>query len=755
MAADKKYNLSNLPPPNSPELGRFLVDLFEQARSWKKELHLEQRWNECHRLIRGRHWPKITTANDADKDKISLPLGQANVIRTCSNLVGSSPKLQVKSQDGLDEDETAQFKAEQIFSTKLLNWWEDEEQQPLLFDSCFAAEVYNITFEKSRWRNGRPEVYVVDPYAAYPARGNWRRLGEQVPYFFHLVKRRRDDCEKKFGLAPGELQSSGSRAREELGEYREDNKPDSRGITTVRPLRAEGSNFSPESRSPKGAVEGDYVDVLDCWIRDYSMETVTISAADVLAQTADPDDRQGGFEVLPLPMESGKMNVEIVEHSGAGVPAMQINACPFDGHSYATYGIEPVTIPLRADAAEVYKLPGDISVKYTENEGGPSLIFSRLCYPGGIRNIVLTRDGRHILADRGNPSINHQKPRWMTKETYLYSRFPFYYTNSKRDPMSMWGMGSDLELTASINLHIDDMISRAVRFMKLVVWPLFVVPQGSNISEEDFSNIDFNLLQPTAYTAPHIRFIQMHAREHLNAFFESLAELMQLFDRLWQIHDVARGEVPYSGMSAQSILSLQEQASIPLLPKIQAANYLVRERGRCALSHFLNHHNTPEWIEVQKNSVKFQGDEYLGRRLAMHVKSGSTLARTEAYLKEIALALHQYGLLPKKQTLEMLEVPGAQEIAEQLGEGRLGLIMQELLDAGLESAIEQGIISVQPEVAGLPALGEGATAEDAARVILQVLLLNQPQNTPRNGQGRKQRPLADQPAVPQAAAEGG
>lgn len=318
-------------------------------------------------------------------------------------------------------------------------------------------------------------------------------------------------------------------------------------------------------------------------------------------------------------------------------------------------------------------------------------------YPGGIRAVTLTNRGDLVLADRPNPNINNEIPRELTQHTYLFDNFPFYKSNSYEDGTSIWGFSS-ADQVGDLNLKIDEMVTRLSQYLGRIMLPTLILPKDSGVKLSDLNNKPGLVLQPrSGSTSTGIRYLET---PNLPAsFFEALNWYITLFDRISQIEDADRGVAPSGVIAAQAIVALQERGAVLVQAKIRAVDYLVRQRGRCAISFFQNFGQEKKMIDVQGDPVIIQGIQFLGRSFNYVVESGSTVARTSLQIQEQSMELYKLDAIDRQALLENLNYPGWKEIIERVGEGQLNNALQILIQAGLpeETAMELSTVLMEKQ----------------------------------------------------------
>lgn len=319
----------------------------------------------------------------------------------------------------------------------------------------------------------------------------------------------------------------------------------------------------------------------------------------------------------------------------------------------------------------------------------------RLKYPGGIRMIKITNRGELVLEDTPNPNINPSLPREFAEQTYLWNHFPFYKANSYEDTTSIWGF-SAAEQVGDINKKIDETISRIGDWVAKALMPPLVVPLETGIRKDQIKNRAGLVLQPL--TANHgIGYVQVPSLP--SNFFEVLKLYLTLFDRIHQIEDADRGDVPDRIVSGAAIYALQERNAVLIRAKIRAMDYLVRQRGRCAISFLQNFGVLPEQIEVDGTMKEFIGNQYAGRGFDFVVESGSTVARTSLQIQEQAVKLWENQAIDRQALLEAINFPGWKAIIERMGETQLDAALGVLVQSGLpvEAAQQLKVFLSQPQ----------------------------------------------------------
>lgn len=308
-------------------------------------------------------------------------------------------------------------------------------------------------------------------------------------------------------------------------------------------------------------------------------------------------------------------------------------------------------------------------------------------YPGGIRRIIVTNEGKTVCDDSKNPSINFEMEPGDYSKSYLFNRFPFWKANSYRDTTSIWGF-SAAEQTADMNMHINEIISRLVRHVKRSLTGILIIPPESGIASSRISNDTGIILWPQTHeAAAGIRFLQ---QPPLSAdFYRAFDLLISFYDRVYSIQDADRGERPAQVTAASAIVALQERNAVLIQHKINEGDYLVEQRGMAAISLWQNFGTDVETIKIDDDTQEFQGIELAGRNINFTVEAGSSTPKTQLQIQEQSQALYQQGAIDQQALLENINFPQWGKIVERMAEDKLGAAIQLLIQAGLPQ--EQGI----------------------------------------------------------------
>lgn len=371
-----------------------------------------------------------------------------------------------------------------------------------------------------------------------------------------------------------------------------------------------------------------------------------------------------------------------------------------------------------------YKNTSEVTGRHSKQTGEGLVVecwFRDDTMPDGIRVVIITNRGRVMLADMENPNINLNIDRTAIAETYGWGRYPFSYANSYEDSTSIWGFSAG-EQVGDLNKRIDEMVSRMVAWANRAMFPPLRIDAGCGITKSMISNKPGLVLMPTR---PNCRIEFVQVPNLPQSFFQVLEVLTNFHDRIYQIEDADRGVIPSGVTAASAIVALQERNAVLIQHKIRAMEAMARERGRWAISGWLNFSTKEETLEIRGETVALQAVALAGRRFNYMVESGSTVARTSVQTQEQAVKLYENQAIDRQALLETLNFPGWKQIVERVGEGQLDQALQILVQAGLDEqqAMDLKQYLMQPQG------GPGKSAE-------QPYGQEQPQpGTPRAQQG--------------------
>jgi len=287
-------------------------------------------------------------------------------------------------------------------------------------------------------------------------------------------------------------------------------------------------------------------------------------------------------------------------------------------------------------------------------------------YPGGIRMVTLANSGDLVCMDAANPNVNPELTREEQANTYLYDHFPYSTAVSYRDTTSPWGF-SAAEQVGDLAEKISELLSRMYRYLARVMLPPLVLPLDTGLTEDDVNNNPGLILTPqTGSSGAGIRYVDVPS---LPADTTRLFDmLLGIFDRVYQIEDADRGDTPNRIVAASAIVALQERNQVLMRHKIRMVDYLIRQRGRMAISFFQNFGVTTDSIKVDDAVKGIRGLDLIGRKFQYVVESGSTITQTSLQVQEQAVDLFEKGAIDSQALLETMNFPNWRAIVERMAE---------------------------------------------------------------------------------------
>ena len=351
--------------------------------------------------------------------------------------------------------------------------------------------------------------------------------------------------------------------------------------------------------------------------------------------------------------------------------------------------------------------PGTEEVVLDEETGYPVLeeMTTKIpVYRDGIRKITITKskdprakDGIIVLDDSANPNINPELPTELAINTYPWGRLPYYYANSYRDGISVWGFSAAEQVGDLLN-KINLIFSKLIAWVINVMTPPLIVQKNCGITKEMIESTIKNagrlILMPSI---PNARIEFMQVPNLPQTFFAVLELIVRFFDRVYQIEDADRGVAPNGVIAAQAIVALQERNAVLMQSKTSSIDYLAEQRSRWAIGLYQNFGTKPDSVNVDDETYEFFGVNFAGRKYNYVVESGSTTPRTSLQNQELAFKLYEQKAIGQKGLLEVLNWPNWREEVERTAESQVDQALQILVDSGLPEeqaiAIRQFVMS--------------------------------------------------------------
>lgn len=250
------FSLSHIPPKNHKALPDFCEDLFDIANTEKTRLEKNDQFLTNYNLYRGRQAKKGTGI----LERLSCNIFFANIERTVANITSRRPQGEVVDLDGNRDD------AEKLLSKVLVKWWKEANQQESIKDFAREMEIYGIALEKPFWNKTKkmPGTLLTDPFAFFPAPGNWKNIAEDAPYICFAYQDFIYKIEQDYGVKG--VKSEDAYAL--LGTEREGNHNYFKtSIHGIKGGTIHSGKESYDSKTELGLIK-------ELWVRDLSTRTV-------------------------------------------------------------------------------------------------------------------------------------------------------------------------------------------------------------------------------------------------------------------------------------------------------------------------------------------------------------------------------------------------------------------------------------------------------------------------------------------------
>jgi hypothetical protein len=263
------WTIKKIPPKGHESVGEFAMLLFEAARLEKERLGKPQDFLANYALYMGRQVRQQTGRKgyqQQNRGLTTLNLFFSNVERTVQNITSRNPTGEVIDLDGINDG------AQDLLSMELKKWWKDTDQQQLTKMSAKTMEIYGIVPEKPSWdkQNKQPDIASIDPYAFFPAPGNWdsEEINTKCPYVCYAYLdfvAEMEDFYKVEGIVPDEAYDLMGAVREEYKTKRQDGQQSIGNYAD--PMTVRSTTTSPDKRLERCLV-------IEVWVRDNSTHEV-------------------------------------------------------------------------------------------------------------------------------------------------------------------------------------------------------------------------------------------------------------------------------------------------------------------------------------------------------------------------------------------------------------------------------------------------------------------------------------------------
>lgn len=261
----KDWSLSNLPPIGHDDVADFAFSLFEIARLDKERLGKPGDFLANYALYKG--FNNTVNGRPSNTSKTPVNLYFANIERTVSNITARVPTGEVVDLDGYHD------KVENILSVQLKKWWKDSNQQPKTKITARTMEIYGVTIEKPIREpiNNTPDILITDPFAFFPAPGNWINLDTDAPFVCFVYSDFVDNIESSFNVTD----ISEEDCYELLGNSRELFKKNNPNTSHTMGNYSSPMTISTKINQPVADKLVKRGVIIEIWVRDNQTESNT------------------------------------------------------------------------------------------------------------------------------------------------------------------------------------------------------------------------------------------------------------------------------------------------------------------------------------------------------------------------------------------------------------------------------------------------------------------------------------------------
>ena len=615
---------------------------------YRKRLGIDDLLIHNHELYRGKFFQLKTKYPQVP---VNLIWKTINTLK--GNLTDNKPRATIQGRNGSSDLSGNAWQAAYD------EWWEITSQQRILQESVGLSELYGFQVEKMIFNSdldgglGEIETVLCDPFGILFWPGCVFDI-QKSPMIAHLEAMEIGEIYRRWPKSKGKVQEDPNLSLT-LGESR---KPvrGNRLRSAVRPLGT-GQQYpgtfkpiEPDDAWDFGTQEIPKALVMELWVKDYTMEWVNpVTGKSTKGKPKDEDLQYPGMEAQPI--------------------------------------IDPVTMQPMVDPMTSQTLMRQVGV----TKQAEAIYQSK--YPGFIRCIHVTNNGKLVLDDLPNPSINPDMPREVTCDCYLWDKYPFNRRMSYSDGLSEYGMGI-IEQIEPLVIEISKKITKIAAHLDVAALPPLILPKGCGIDRRQVNNLPDRIWEPISGISAAIRFLQIPALPQDYTLYIQL--LIRLVDMVTGLTDVSEGRKP-GGITANSaIRSLQEKAQVVFREKIRNVEVGEVEKGRMFISLGQNWYTKPRLLkyfgESGEQEIEFKGvsEQFQGEH-AFKIETGSTLPTDRWAMQQLYMQLAQAKFIDLPALLEMLNIPKRDEIVQRIMQGpmrqqlsklqRTNLFKPELLQA--------------------------------------------------------------------------
>jgi len=632
-----KYNPNNLPKAGSDHVGKYFNQCWEKARKEKiGRLGLHKRWLDLHAAVRGKRAPK-------KYPRVGVNHLFKIIEAYCATLTEKVPIAEFVL-DNADDEILAK-----CLDNESQDWWNNTEQQGLLFASTKNMQLYGTTCEKGVYNpeTGEPEILLRDNFNIFPAPG-FLMCDLNIPYLCDIDMLYPWEIRSKYGI-PEDVVIPSDAEDQLVGSVRETTKGGKSGE------RDTGAHYTTNYASIDGienneAIKGKTL-VVEIWVQDKSMRTEPI-----MKDQPAIDPATGQMIVDPM---TGQPMMQQVEVGSRELPVYR------DGIRHI------VLCPALLSNTEIKGILDD--------SPNPTINWNLL----QVRIDELVASGRQVPAvdPNGQPVIDPTtgqpavqiipvSPEEAEAEIYdkaklcfpYWGKYPYSIVPSRVDTSQWWGF-SIIEQLEESQGKIELMLTKYLTALEHQMFPILLNPQGSGVKNSEISNDVGLILNPTVATAAGFRYLERP--QPPNEYLAAIQFLMNEQDIISMTPEVSEGRRPTGISAASAIIALQDKAATLANPQIRQVDTIVRNRGRLWAHFKMNFDTATKQIRVENQIVQFKGIDIFSR-FNFIVESGSSAPITKAGRRQQFVELRKIGDMDRLSLLEMLEIPNAKLINERL-----------------------------------------------------------------------------------------
>lgn len=630
----QKWSIANPPPEGDDGVGKFVLELFEASRADKETRGEPDRLRTNYQLFRGAHWQSQQERHK--RFQVTLPLmgfyREKNVISMCSR----DPKAEVKVINEIPREspptDGQEPKGAAIRDNLVMN-----------------TKLESLWSEANLKRIHRRAIHLSETY------------GTQVSRFVPMLKPVRiDDNTIVYRCLPPVIDPGDPSAHFPApGNYGQPNEGVYHIVATIWPVATARKFYGNDN------IQGN---------EDLARETLALDRQTMTPKIRTSVGDAGGFSSDYVGSRNKSLGTSESDDGKVLILECWIRDATQD------------TIQVDGGTEEVVGEDGAlISVPVTKN-------VTRDKYPGRIRMVTITADGKYVLRDQPNPNVNSELPRELTQNTYLFDKFPFYKSVSCFDEQSFWGY-SLADQIGALNLKIDELVSKLVASAMMQTHPIMVVGKDTGIATKDIKIKPNAILRPAYSNAAKSIYFVEHPGMGNDAKW-LLQFLLRMSDQMASNQEVDRGETPGGVIAASAITALQEQNRTMRENKIAESDSYIEWIGQCMISYLQNFHSEldEETIYVQDEPIKFCGQKHIGYKYQYNVAKGSTFIQSDSQRMADAIKLLEAGAIRTIDLLRAIHWPNAEEIYAAMSGDPINAAIQALLDAKIITSQDAALI---------------------------------------------------------------